>query len=212
MKKFVVMVSAFYFAFSGCGMNSGHFTESKLRKSGGNLARLNVTSSGHMMKPNRSSSDGVPLSPSHSGKITRYDTAHDEILQNLQSDNINSDKIIKLLNQNPNESGYRDIYITAVQKGISQVVAWPFLPENVERLPINVLSLLSDICKMSIDIEKSQNQVSILTAIFDTGIFQTYPQVLRELGSLTQQQMNKNKVSSDARKIDVCVKNFLKKK
>lgn len=210
MKKIVITLGACCLAFSGWGMNSGHFTDSKMKKSGGSLARLSVTTSGQIMKPS-DSSDSIPLSPSHSGKITRYASSRDEIMQNLRGENIDVDKIVKTLNQYPSEASFYEIYTVAAQKGIPQIVAWPFIPENTERLSLNVQALLTEVCKIAIDINQSQNQIDLLTAIFDTGIFNKYPNVMKNTAALISQQANKNRGSQVARKLDNLVKSWRKK-
>lgn len=210
MKKIVVTFGVCCYAFSGWGMDSGHFTESKMRKSGGNLARLSITTSGPIMKPS-DSSDSIPLSPSHSGKITRYASSRDEIMQSLRSDNIDADKIVKTLNQYPSEASFYDIYTVAAQKGIPQIVAWPFIPGNMERLSLNVQALLTEVCKIAIDIKQSRNQIDLLTAIFETGIFDKYPNVMKSTATLISQQANKNRGSQVARKLDNLVKSWRKK-
>lgn len=193
MKKFVVvMVCLCGGAFSGWGMES-------------------YNSSGVTI-PRSSSGSKHPLSPSHSGSITRFELPQDEIIQALKTDDVDKEKTLKILNQYPEAANCCEVYMLAAQKGNSLIITWPFLPENRDKLTsLNLPGLLLDVCRIIVDISNSQNQVNVLTAIYKTGIFSDCPKTLQDLGIVTAQQANKNKGSQLAKKLDSLVKSWKKK-
>lgn len=193
MKRFVVvMVCLCGVPFSGWGMKSYNSSSVPIRRSGS------------YSKP--------PLSPSHSGSITRFELPQDEIIQALKTDDVDIEKTFKILNQYPEAANCREVYVLAAQKGNSSIVTWPFLPENRDKLTsLTLPGLVLDVCRTVVDINNSQNQVNVLMAIHKTGIFSDCPKTLQDLCIVTAQQANKNKGSQVAKKLDSLVKSWKKK-